>query len=124
MREPTYFMLTALLAGPLHGYGIITAVKQLSGGRVALAAGTLYAALDRLTAEGLVEAVREETVNGRARRYYGLTPDGAAALREQASHLAEMARLVTDAPAPAVRAGAAGTTAVRIAHGLQGRAGA
>src|SRR5262249_45504857 len=44
------------------------------------ATGTLYTALDRLTAEGYVELVREEIVNGRARRSYGLTPPGAGAL--------------------------------------------
>ncbi|MFI7110127.1 PadR family transcriptional regulator [Nonomuraea sp. NPDC050227] len=47
-----------------------------SGERVRLRAGTLYAALDRLHAEGLVAADREEVVDGRARRYYRLTSDG------------------------------------------------
>jgi PadR family transcriptional regulator, regulatory protein PadR len=61
MREPTYFVLASLLDGPLHGYAIIQRTGELSGGRVRLAAGTLYAALDRLTAEGHVELVREET---------------------------------------------------------------
>jgi PadR family transcriptional regulator, regulatory protein PadR len=96
MREPTYFVLASLLDGPLHGYGIIQRAEQLSGGRVRLATGTLYTALDRLTGEGLVELVREEIVNGRARRSYGLTPPGAGALRAEASRMAEAARLVTD----------------------------
>ena len=43
-------MLTALAAGPLHGYGIIQEVASLSGDRVKLRAGTLYGALDRLQA--------------------------------------------------------------------------
>jgi len=55
MRDPTYFVLAALLAGPLHGYAIIKRAGELSGGRVRLATGTLYTALDRLTAEGHVE---------------------------------------------------------------------
>src|SRR6201994_1312574 len=81
MREPTYFVLASLLDGPLHGYAIIKRTGQLSGGRVRLATGTLYTALDRLTADGHVELVREETVARRIRRSYGLTEDGAAALR-------------------------------------------
>jgi PadR family transcriptional regulator, regulatory protein PadR len=96
MREPSYFVLASLLDGPLHGYAIIQRTKELSGGRVRLATGTLYTALDRLTAEGHVELVREEIVNGRVRRSYGLTPPGAGALRAEAARMAEAARLVTD----------------------------
>jgi DNA-binding PadR family transcriptional regulator len=76
LQEPTFLILTALAAGPQHGYGIMTDVQQISGGRVRLRAGTLYAALDRLAAEHLVEADREEIVDGRLRRYYRLTPPG------------------------------------------------
>ncbi len=60
MHEPMYFVLAAILAGPLHGYAIIKRAGELSGGRVRLATGTLYMALDRLTAEGHVELVSEE----------------------------------------------------------------
>ena len=96
MREPTYFVLASLLDGPLHGYAIIQRTGELSGGRVRLATGTLYTALDRLTGEGYVELVREEIVNGRARRSCGLTPRGAGALRAEAARMADVARLVTD----------------------------
>jgi PadR family transcriptional regulator PadR len=95
MREPTYFVLASLLDGPLHGYAIIQRTAELSGSRVRLATATLYTALDRLTAEGHVELVREEIVNGRARRSYGLTPSGADALRAEAVRMADAARLVT-----------------------------
>jgi DNA-binding PadR family transcriptional regulator len=98
MRAPTYFVLAALLDEPLHGYAMIKRVAELSGGRVRLAAGTLYATLDRLVGAGLVQVVREETVNGRARRYYALTDIGAAAVRAEAVQLAEAARIVTDRP--------------------------
>ena len=94
MREPTYYVLAALLAGPLHGYAIIKRAEELSGGRVRLATGTLYTALDRLTAEGHVELVREETVAGRVRRTYGLTESGSATLRAEARRMAEAAALV------------------------------
>jgi DNA-binding PadR family transcriptional regulator len=95
MREPTYFVLASLLDEPLHGYAIIQRAEHLSAGRVRLATGTLYTALDRLAAEGLVELVREEIANGRLRRSYRLTPPGAGALQAEAKRMAEAARLVT-----------------------------
>src|SRR5437879_9076075 len=55
MREPTFLILTALAEQPQHGYGVIADVARISDGRVRLRAGTLYAALDRLRTEGLVE---------------------------------------------------------------------
>jgi PadR family transcriptional regulator, regulatory protein PadR len=95
MREPTYFVLAALMAGPLHGYAIIKRAEEMSGGRVRLATGTLYTALDRLTAEGHVRLVSEELVAGRVRRSYGLTDAGSAALRAEAQRMAAAAHLVT-----------------------------
>jgi PadR family transcriptional regulator PadR len=87
MREPTFWILTALAPSPKHGYGVIQEVGRLSEGRIRLQAGTLYAALDRLAAEGLIELDREETVDGRPRRYYRLTSDGAAALDAETERL-------------------------------------
>ena len=96
MREPSYFILAALLPGPRHGYAIIKLAEELSEGSVRLATGTLYAAIDRLNDAGLVEAVKQEVVNGRARQYYALTPAGRAALREEAARMARAARVVMD----------------------------
>ena len=87
MQEATFLILTALAAGPQHGYGIITDVQDISGGRVRLRAGTLYTALDRLRAEGLIGADREEIVDGRLRRYYRLTPHGTARLAAEVERL-------------------------------------
>ena len=95
LRQPTYFVLAALVAGPLHGYAIIKRAEEMSGGRVRLATGTLYTALDRLTADGFIRLVGEEMVAGRIRRSYGLTDAGSAALRAEAQRMAEAARLVT-----------------------------
>src|ERR1700745_3479896 len=95
MRESTYFVLASLLRGPLHGYAIIKRAEQLSGGRVRLATGTLYTALDRLTADGYVELVSEETVGGGVRRSYGLTEGGGLAVWAEAQRMAEAARIVT-----------------------------
>ncbi|GII53897.1 PadR family transcriptional regulator [Planotetraspora thailandica] len=87
MQEPTFLILTALAAGPQHGYGIIADVLQISGEQVRLRAGTLYAALDRLQAEELIETDREEIVDGRARRYYRLTPTGTNRLSAETERL-------------------------------------
>jgi DNA-binding PadR family transcriptional regulator len=87
LQEPTFLILTALAAGAQHGYGIMTDVGQISEGRVKLHAGTLYAALDRLAGQNLVEADREEIVDGRLRRYYRLTPAGAQRLAAEIERL-------------------------------------
>jgi PadR family transcriptional regulator, regulatory protein PadR len=96
MRESTYHVLAALMDGPQYGYAIIKHVETASGGRVRLAIGTLYSALERLSADDLVTVVNEEIVNGRARRYYALTETGAAALRAEALRMATASRMVTD----------------------------
>src|SRR5687767_4748154 len=50
MREPTLWILTVLAAEPQHGYGLIQETGRLTGHRVRLRAGALYAHLDRLQA--------------------------------------------------------------------------
>jgi DNA-binding PadR family transcriptional regulator len=91
MREPTFLILTALADGPRHGYGIIREVTTLSEDRVTLLPGTLYTALDRLAAQGLVQRDREEVLDGRLRRYYRLTGDGLAVLEVEAKRLRQLA---------------------------------
>ena len=96
MREPTFLVLTALARNRHHGYSLLTETKKLSGGRVTLKPGSLYATLDRLQEEGLVQDAGEEVVAGRLRRYYTLTEDGATALQSEADRLqanADVARL-------------------------------
>src|ERR1700684_3638309 len=87
MQEATFLILTALAAGSQHGYGIITDVEAISERRLKLGAGTLYAALDRLSAEGLIEVDREKVFDSRLRRYYRLTAAGGERLAEEASRL-------------------------------------
>jgi DNA-binding PadR family transcriptional regulator len=87
MQEATFLILTALAASSQHGYGIITDVTEISGGRVRLRAGTLYTALDRLKADGLITVDREEVVDNRLRRYYQLTREGRQRLADEAARL-------------------------------------
>ena len=87
LREPTFLILAAVAPLPLHGYGIIRAVEQLSAGRVRLRAGTLYAALDRLERDGALAVDCEEVVDGRLRRYYAITDAGLGVLRRGVERL-------------------------------------
>lgn len=82
-RDPGFLILAALAHEDLHGYGIMKEVETLSGGRVRMALGTLYGALDRLVKRGAVEVARDERHGGRLRRYYRLTESGAASLRDE-----------------------------------------
>jgi PadR family transcriptional regulator PadR len=93
LPEPTFFILTALTDGPLHGYGVMQAVRELSTGRLDLRPGTLYTALDRLTENGLLAVDREEAVDGRLRRYYRLTDHGATALQDEVDQVRANARI-------------------------------
>ena len=95
LQEPSFFILTALAGQSLHGYGVIRAVQELSDGRLTLRAGTLYAALERLTEDGLLVVDREEPIEGRLRRYYRLTDKGAARLAAEAQRLKANAALAT-----------------------------
>jgi DNA-binding PadR family transcriptional regulator len=94
MTEPAFFVLTALVGEPRHGYGIVKDVGDLSGGRVELKIGSLYGILDRLVGEGLVELDREEAYQGRLRRYYRITSGGLDAVRSETARLAANVRAV------------------------------
>ncbi len=87
MQEATFMILTALANGSQHGYGIIADVQEISNDRIRLRPGTLYAALERLRLDELVEIDREEIVEGRLRRYYRLTTTGSARLKVEADRL-------------------------------------
>ncbi|GAA2210493.1 PadR family transcriptional regulator [Nonomuraea monospora] len=94
VSEPMYFVLTALRAGPLHGHAISKTIKELSRGRVQPSVGTLYGILERLNERGVITVDHEETVNGRNRRYFRITPDGQALVEAEARRMQEAAALV------------------------------
>lgn len=99
-------MLASLLDGPLHGYAIASRARELSDGAVRLTAGTLYGALERMAAQGLVQLDREEVVDGRLRRYHRLSDEGRQAVVREADRLAAAARVV-QRPRPSVARSAA-----------------
>jgi DNA-binding PadR family transcriptional regulator len=87
MQTPTFLILAGLAEQPRHGYGIVQVVSDLSAGEVKLRPGTLYGALERLAEQGLIEVDHEEAVEGRLRRYYRLTTQGATALGAEIDRL-------------------------------------
>ena len=87
-----WHVLMALSQADLHGYGIMKAVEQDSGGNVSAEIGSLYRVLDRLMDEGVVEeaGVPDDApteTRGRPRRYYALTETGGDVLRQEALRL-------------------------------------
>lgn len=95
LSEQVFLILTALAAGPLHGYAIVREVEEFSAGQLRLRVATLYGALDRLGENGLVVVDREEVTNGRLRRYYQLTEEGVRVLTAETQRLAAHARVAS-----------------------------
>ncbi|CAN5193052.1 hypothetical protein BH09ACT3_BH09ACT3_15600 [soil metagenome] len=93
MTQPVFWILTVLAAGRRHGYEIMRETATASGGRVSLKVTTLYATLDRLEREGLIQADGEEVVSGRARRYYRITDQGFGKLAAEAELLEQSAQV-------------------------------
>lgn len=75
-------LLAVLRQGPLHGYAVISGLRERSEGSFDLPEGTVYPALHKLEREGLVSS-SWDAASGRRRRIYALTPRGARALGEQ-----------------------------------------
>ncbi|MFD5134512.1 PadR family transcriptional regulator [Streptomyces olindensis] len=86
-------ILATLEGGGLHGYAISEALAARSDGALDLATGTLYPALRRLEAAGLLVGAWS-TVSGRKRRTYSLTPAGHRALRAERAAWRGLANVV------------------------------
>lgn len=86
-------ILSVVAAEPAHGYAIIESLKRRSGGVFDLPEGTVYPALHRLEADGLLTS-SWATANGRKRRVYRLTRRGRTALGQQRSEWQAFARAV------------------------------
>jgi DNA-binding PadR family transcriptional regulator len=84
-------LLSALSAGPAHGYAVISALRDRSEGIFDLPEGTIYPALHRLEDAGLLGSSTADA-GGRRRRVYALTDKGAAALAAEQSEWRRFAR--------------------------------
>ena len=69
-------ILKAISLQPMHGYGILLRIEQLSAGRLQIQQGSLYPALYRLEIRGLIKAEWGESDNNRKAKFYQLTADG------------------------------------------------
>ena len=87
-------VLRILAPGPMHGYGVATAVYQRTGGDLAIPDAALYQALHRLERQGLVDAEWAPSENNRRARYYTLTRAGRRQLREETVNWRRYARAV------------------------------
>jgi DNA-binding PadR family transcriptional regulator len=88
LTEATFYILLSLVE-PLHGYGIMTKVEEMTNGRVKLAAGTLYGALNSLLNNDLIERIGEDPENPR-RIIYKITSQGEYLIDFEIYRLKEM----------------------------------
>lgn len=87
LTEAVYYILLSLIT-PRHGYGIIQNVEMLSGGRVRLAAGTLYGAINTLLEKNWISALPGEKDS--RKKEYIITGDGRQALSNELTRLQEL----------------------------------
>lgn len=87
LTEAVYYILLSLLT-PRHGYGIMQNTESLSGGRVRLAAGTLYGAINSLLEKGWIVALPGEKDS--RKKEYVITEDGKSVLKAEIARLNEL----------------------------------
>lgn len=76
-------ILRALSLGPLHGYGVLLRIEQISGGALLIEQGALYPGLFRLVRQGLLKSTWGISDNNRRAKFYELTAAGRKRLREE-----------------------------------------
>ena len=77
-------ILKAVSLGPLHGYGVLLRIQQISGEVLFIEQGALYPALFRLVRQGLLKTEWDRSENNRRAKYYELTAKGRKRLQEEA----------------------------------------
>lgn len=82
LSEPTYLILLALSKEPMHGYGMIKTIFEVSEGQYELAPGTLYGVLKNLEKQKYIEVVGVDLDN-RKKKIYAITEAGRAALLQE-----------------------------------------
>jgi transcriptional regulator len=87
-------ILKAVSLGPLHGYGVLLRIQQISNHRLEIQQGSLYPALYRLEHQGWIASEWGESDHKRKAKYYRLTPAGRRQLRSEAEKWNRMAGLM------------------------------
>jgi len=87
-------ILKAVSLGPLHGYGVLLRIQQISRNRLEIQQGSLYPALYRLEHQGLIEGEWGESDNKRKARFYRLTTTGRRRLQQETRNWNRMADII------------------------------
>jgi transcriptional regulator len=87
-------ILKAVSLGPLHGYGVLLRIQQISGDQLSIQQGSLYPALFRLEHQGLIASEWGESDNKRKAKFYRLTASGRRQLRSETDNWNRMASLM------------------------------
>jgi PadR family transcriptional regulator, regulatory protein PadR len=90
-------ILKAVSLKPLHGYGVLLRIRQISGNALDIPQGSLYPALYRLEHQGLIRADWGQSENNRRAKYYTVTSAGRRRLREEAAGWNRLATAVAAA---------------------------
>jgi PadR family transcriptional regulator, regulatory protein PadR len=87
-------ILKAVSLGPLHGYGVLLRIQQISGDQLEIQQGSLYPALYRLEHQGLIASGWGESENNRKARFYRLTTAGRKKLQKETENWNRMADVI------------------------------
>ena len=87
-------ILKAVSLGPLHGYGVLLRIQQISNERLEIQQGSLYPALYRLEHQGLISSAWGESDNNRKAKFYRLTAPGRRRLQTETERWNRMASLI------------------------------
>jgi PadR family transcriptional regulator PadR len=87
-------ILKAVSLGPLHGYGVLLRIQQISGEELVIQQGSLYPALYRLEHQGVITSEWGESDNNRRAKYYRLTRAGRDRLRAEMEKWNRMAGII------------------------------
>ena len=87
-------ILKAVSLGPLHGYGVLLRIQQISGEELVIQQGSLYPALYRLEHQGVITSEWGESENNRRAKYYRLTAAGRDRLEEETGKWNRMAGII------------------------------
>jgi PadR family transcriptional regulator, regulatory protein PadR len=87
-------VLKAVSLGPLHGYGVLLRIQQISGNRLEIQQGSLYPALYRLEHEGWIASEWGQSENNRKAKYYRLTAAGRRRLQSETKKWNRLAEVI------------------------------